>query len=83
MTTHDPRKAELLQLLREKSVRRGDFTLASGKKSDLYVDVRQTSLHARGAQLIGELLLSTINADVVGVGGMTMGADPLAWSAAA
>lgn len=83
MTTHDPRKTELLQLLREKSVRRGDFTLASGKKSDLYVDVRQTSLHARGAQLIGELLLSTIHTDVVGVGGMTMGADPLACSAAA
>ena len=55
MTTNDPRKTELIQILREKSVRRGDFTLASGKKSDLYVDVRQTSLHARGAQLIYHL----------------------------
>lgn len=83
MTSPDPRKTELISLLREKSVKRGAFTLASGKISDLYVDVRQTSLHARGAQLIGELILNIITPDVVGVGGMTMGADPLACSAAA
>ena len=46
---------ELLDLLREKSVRYGEFTLASGKTSDFYVDARQTTLHARGAAVVAEL----------------------------
>jgi len=45
----------LLQLLRRKSVRFGDFTLASGAKSDFYVDCRVTTMDAVGARLIGEL----------------------------
>ncbi|MCB9678882.1 MAG: orotate phosphoribosyltransferase [Alphaproteobacteria bacterium] len=73
----------LVELLREKSVRRGAFTLASGKQSDLYVDVRQTSLHAEGSVLIGRAILARLRPDVVGVGGMTMGADPLACVASA
>lgn len=68
----------LIELLREKSVRRGTFTLASGKTSDLYVDVRQTSLCGPGAVAIGRALLARLRPDVVGIGGMTLGADPLA-----
>ena len=41
-------KQELIDLLHQKSVRFGEFTLASGKTSDFYVDARQTTLHARG-----------------------------------
>lgn len=70
-------KNRLLALLRDRSVRRGDFVLASGRKSDLYVDVRQTSLHAEGGLRIGQLLAARLRSDVVAVGGMTLGADPL------
>lgn len=73
----------LLALLREKSVRTGSFTLASGATSDLYVDVRQTALHAEGSALIAHALLKRLRADVVGIGGLTLGADPLACGVAA
>lgn len=73
----------LLALLRERSVRTGVFTLASGRTSDFYVDVRQTSLHPEGAWLIGILLLKRLHPSAVAIGGMTLGADPLACSAAA
>ncbi|MEZ4316534.1 MAG: orotate phosphoribosyltransferase [Myxococcota bacterium] len=73
----------LIGMLREKSVRRGEFTLASGKSSDLYVDVRQTSLNAEGCVLIARAILDRLDPEVSGVGGMTMGADPLACATAA
>jgi orotate phosphoribosyltransferase len=85
MTT-DPqqtRRHKLIELLRELSVRTGIFTLASGKTSDLYIDARQTTLHAEGSLLAAHLLLNQLNDDVMGVGGLTMGADPLVCSAAA
>ena len=72
----------LVALLRERSVRTGTFTLASGRTSDFYVDVRQTSLHPEGAWLIGRLLLAHLHPDAVAIGGMTLGADPLACAAA-
>lgn len=74
------KRARLLELLRTYSYREGDFVLASGRRSNFYIDVRRTSLHAEGAALIGELLLELIQQrgwDVQGVGGMTLGADPL------
>jgi orotate phosphoribosyltransferase len=76
-------RQKLLELLREKSVKTGDFTLASGKRSDFYVDVRQTSLHSEGSWLIARQLLEVIDETAVGIGGLTMGADPLACSTAA
>lgn len=76
-------RQRLHEILREKSVKRGEFVLASGKTSDLYVDARQTSLHAEGARLIAELTLSQLKDDVVGIGGMTLGADPIAASVVA
>ncbi|MCO4744484.1 MAG: orotate phosphoribosyltransferase [Proteobacteria bacterium] len=73
---------DLLALLREKSVRYGTFTLASGKTSDFYVDARQTTLHARGSSLVASLILARLKPDVVAVGGLTLGADPIASSVA-
>ena len=75
--------ARLLALLREKSVRFGEFVLASGKTSDFYVDGRQTSLHVEGAYLIATLVLARMHPETQAVGGMTMGADPIACATAA
>jgi orotate phosphoribosyltransferase len=73
----DERK-RLAQLLLEKSYREGEVVLTSGKKSDYYFDCKQTALHPEGAYLIGRLFLELLKgADVSGVGGMTLGADPL------
>lgn len=71
-----------LELLKKLSVRTGTFTLASGKTSDFYVDVRQTSLHAEGCIAIAEAILERLEPGIVAVGGMTLGADPLACSTA-
>lgn len=76
-------RARLIEILREKSVRTGTFTLASGKTSDFYVDARQTSLNAEGAWLIGTLVHEMLAPGVTAVGGLTMGADPVACSTAA
>jgi orotate phosphoribosyltransferase len=71
----------LLGLIREKSYREGDFTLVSGQKSSYYIDLKTTSLHPDGAHWIGELAVSLFRKEgleVDAVGGMTLGADPLA-----
>jgi len=73
-------RRELHRLLAEKSVRHGHFVLASGKESDFYLDCRQVSLHGRGQVLIGKLFLRLIEKrypQAVGLGGPTLGADPL------
>lgn len=71
-------RKRLARLLLEKSYREGDFTLTSGKKSDYYFDCKQTALHAEGSWLLGRLFLEFLkNFDIAGVGGMTLGADPL------
>jgi orotate phosphoribosyltransferase len=82
-------REELKALLLKKSVKTGDFTLASGKKSDLYVDCRVTTLDARGAVLVGtavrELVLGKVKELGLvprAIGGLTLGADPLALSTA-
>ncbi len=75
--------ARLVELLLELSVKRGRFTLASGRESDFYVDVRQTSLHAEGSLLIARAILARLRPQAIAVGGLTMGADPLACATAA
>lgn len=70
-------RGRLARLLLEKSYRAGEVTLTSGRKSDYYFDCKQTALHPEGAWLIGNLLFDQLPADIVGVGGMTLGADPL------
>jgi len=81
----DDWRAELLGLLRQKSVFHGDFTLSSGAKSKYYVDCRLTTLDGRGAWLIGQLMHGLVRAEeksrklrIDAVGGLTLGADPVA-----
>lgn len=76
--------ASLKSILLEKSVRTGDFTLASGAKSDLYIDCRVTALDPVGARLIGQLgwqavreRIQSEGLEIDAIGGMTMGADPI------
>lgn len=76
---------ELRDIIRQKSLRVGDFTLSSGKKSSYYLDCRMTTLDPRGALLIGRLILDRIRANNIqadAIGGLTMGADPIATAVA-
>jgi orotate phosphoribosyltransferase len=71
----------LIRLIRKLSYREGDFTLASGKKSTFYIDVKVTALHPDGAWLTGALAVELLQREgipVEAVGGLTLGADPIA-----
>jgi orotate phosphoribosyltransferase len=71
-------RERLADLIKERSFRRGNFTLASGKQSPYYFDSKPTMLHPEGAALLAELIvqeLSAVEADCVG--GLEMGAVPL------
>lgn len=73
-------REQLLELLATNSFRLGEFTLSSGAKSDYYIDCRTTTLHARGAELTGQVFLDLIQQQgwqPQAVGGLTMGADPI------
>lgn len=70
-------RKRLAELLLEKSFLRGEMTLTSGKRSSYYFDCKQTALHPEGAFLLGTLLLERLLPEVEGIGGMTLGADPL------
>jgi len=75
------RRDDLLTLLATCSAKRGTFTLASGRQSSLYIDARLTAMSAEGLAVIGPLGLDSIaksNWQVESVGGLTMGADPIA-----
>lgn len=76
----EPRQlAELAELVKQLAVVRGEVTLSSGKQADYYVDLRRATLHHRAARLIGTLLRQlTADWDFVAVGGLTLGADPVA-----
>lgn len=76
---------ELVQLLASRSATRGAFTLASGRPSTLYIDARLTTMSPEGLTLIGSLGLSALRGahwDVESVGGLTLGADPIAYAIA-
>lgn len=76
----------LRRLLLERSVRRGDFVLASGRRSSYYIDCRLTTMSAEGMVLIGRMGLAAIREagwTPRAVGGLTMGADPVAYAIAA
>lgn len=81
----DDRTAQLIAMLARYSARRGHFTLASGKSSDLYIDARLTTMHPAGLTLIGPLALDTLRGRdwgrrVTAVGGLTLGADPISYA---
>jgi orotate phosphoribosyltransferase len=74
-------RERLLDLLKKKAYTRGKVILTSGKESDFYIDCRPVTLHPEGAYLVGKLLFECLQDSqeiVQGVGGMTMGADPIA-----
>lgn len=76
----------LEQLLLERSIQRGDFTLASGLRSSYYIDCRPSTMSAEGLALIGTLGLAAIRRAgwaPDAIGGLTMGADPVAYAIAA
>ncbi len=74
-------RGRLLELLRSLSFERRKVILASGRESDFYVDCKRTTLTAEGHVLVGRLLLERVRRIrplVRGVGGLTLGADPIA-----
>jgi len=77
---------QLRRLLLERSVRRGDFVLSSGQRSSYYIDCRLSTMSAEGQVLIGRMGLAAIAAAgwrPRAIGGLTMGADPVAYAIAA
>lgn len=77
--------SHLTHLLAARSAKRGDFVLASGRRSSLYVDCRLTTMSPEGQRLIGRVGLDALRATgwtVDAVGGLTLGADPIAYAIA-
>ncbi|KUL50192.1 orotate phosphoribosyltransferase [Streptomyces sp. NRRL F-4489] len=78
--TDDVRGA-LLQQIKDKAVVHGKVTLSSGKEADYYIDLRRITLDSEAAPLVGQLMLDlTADLDFDAVGGLTLGADPVATS---
>lgn len=76
---------DLGRLLSRRSFRTGNFVLSSGRESSYYVDCRTTTMHARGQALLGRVVLDRLSRLDVRpdfIGGMTMGADPIAYAVA-
>lgn len=84
MMTHDTQRARLADLINDLAVVYGDVTLASGITSNFYIDMRQATLHHEASSLIGHVMLDMLEEagyspeDIDAVGGLTMGADPVA-----
>lgn len=80
LTMSDPMydREQLISLFRERALRFGDFTLASGQKSSYYLDGKQITLHSRGLRLVSEGLLELLrDIQYTAIGGMSIGADPI------
>jgi orotate phosphoribosyltransferase len=78
-------RESLAALLRERSVEFGDFVLASGQRSRYYIDARKTTMSSQGLVLVGRLGLGAIRDagwNPTTVGGLTLGADPVAYAIA-
>lgn len=72
-------RVELLRLIQKIAVVHGRVVLSSGQEADWYIDLRRLTLHHRGAPLIGRVMLElTADLDYEAVGGLTLGADPVA-----
>lgn len=82
----EAKRARLIELLREKSLRIGEFTLTSGMKSHYYFDSKPTTLDPEGAYLSAWLILDLIRSQdlrIEAIGGLTLGADPIVSAVAA
>jgi len=72
-------RAQLLMLIRDNAIVWGRVTLSSGREADYYVDLRRVTLASHGAPLVGRVMLElTADLEYDAVGGLTMGADPVA-----
>jgi orotate phosphoribosyltransferase len=82
MTVSSNSKARLIELIKELAVIHGPVTLSSGIEANYYVDLRRATLHHEAAPLIGKIMLDLLDnsgiKDFDSVGGLTMGADPVA-----
>jgi orotate phosphoribosyltransferase len=78
-TGTDTAYPELRDHLLAHSVRRGDFVLKSGRRSSWFIDSKQTVCRPEAMVLVAEAVLSVIPDDVTAIGGLTMGADPVAF----
>ncbi len=67
----------LLELICQVAYKEGNFTLSSGRKSDYYINGKQVTLHAQGGLMVARILLDMLPEGTVGVGGLTLGADPM------
>lgn len=79
------RRARLLDLLVDRSLALGEFTLASGAASSYYIDARRTTMSAEGQSLVGSVALEAVREaapDADWIGGLTMGADPISYAVA-
>lgn len=79
----DPARAALRDHVLAHSLKRGDFTLKSGAKSTWFLDTKQTACRPDGMLLMADVALSLIPADADAIGGLTIGADPVAYAVAA
>ena len=78
-TTDDTARRRLAELVAARAVVRGRVTLSSGAEADYYVDLRRVTLDGEVAPLVGEVMLDLVaDLDVDAVGGLTLGADPVA-----
>ena len=79
----DPARSALRDHVLRHSLKTGSFTLKSGAKSSWFLDTKQTACRSDGVLLMADVALSIIPGDVVAIGGLTMGADPVAYGIAA
>ena len=75
--TDDKHKATLLQLLKDRAYKKGQFTLSSGASSVHYINCKPVTLSCEGNALLSSLMIKEIDPDSVAVGGLTLGGDPL------
>jgi orotate phosphoribosyltransferase len=78
-----PERARLREHVLAHSVKRGEFTLKSGAASTWFLDTKQTACRAEGLVAVADVALSLIPTDATAIGGLTMGADPVAFGIAA
>ena len=79
----DPARAALREHVLAHAVKRGDFTLKSGRKSSWFLDTKQTACRPDGILLVADVALDLIPKSATAIGGLTMGADPVAFGIAA
>ena len=79
----DAKREALRRHVLEHSLKTGSFTLKSGRASTWFLDTKQTACRPDGIQLVADVALDLIGVDVDAIGGLTMGADPVAFGIAA